>query len=194
MSAALRGCEAARFSWAPSAAARRPGRLPPGGAAAAAARRPRARATPRAAAAAAPRRPGPRAAPAPRRAPLLPPAAAIRGFETLDGSVTLDTVSRDLLTWSVSSPAFLADVAAAAGLPPGAGLRFSGQLFQPIPWSPATRHGMPPEMEVRARARAASSRLLPPGRASTPAARSPPSHRTAGPLAPTKPPAPPGVP
>ncbi|GBF99986.1 hypothetical protein Rsub_12713 [Raphidocelis subcapitata] len=98
---------------------------------------------PRAAAPAAPRRRAAR-----RPAPRLPVARSIRGIASVDGSVLLDDVSREMLTWGLSTPEFLADAAAASGLPQGASLRFTGALFQPIPWSPTSRYGMPQEFEV----------------------------------------------
>lgn len=88
-------------------------------------------------------------------APPLPPRrrhtprAAIRGVESFDGSLVLDTVSQDLLTWSLQAPEFEAELAAACRLPPGTGAKFTGRLFQPVPWSSTTKHGMPAEMEVR---------------------------------------------
>jgi hypothetical protein len=38
-------------------------------------------------------------------------------------------------------------VCAQCSLPEGAELEFSGQLFQPVPWSPTTKKGMPTEFE-----------------------------------------------
>lgn len=76
--------------------------------------------------------------------------ASIRGVATLDGSVVLDSVSRDLLTWSLEAPGLCAEVAAGIGLSQDRSVRFTGHLFQPVPWSPTTKHGMPQELEVRA--------------------------------------------
>jgi len=63
--------------------------------------------------------------------------------------VQLDSVSKDLLTWSLEAPAFMAELRGACKLPLGTALRFTNLLFQPVPWSPETKHGMPKEMEVR---------------------------------------------
>ncbi|KAI8463742.1 MAG: hypothetical protein J3K34DRAFT_388909 [Monoraphidium minutum] len=95
------------------------------------------------------RAPRARAPPLPRRrAAPAAPRAGIRGVESHDGGVLLDTVSQDLLTWSLQAPDFAAEVVAGCGLPSDRSVRFTGQFFQPVPWSPTTKHGMPPEMEV----------------------------------------------
>lgn len=109
--------------------------------------------------------------PLPLRHPLLrstlppPPAPliqtrAIRGVESHDGAVILDSVSQDLLTWSMSTREFSDEVVSSCGLPPGSSVKFTGRLFQPVPWSPTTKYGMPQELEVRAPLNSSWGQLL----------------------------------
>ena len=42
-----------------------------------------------------------------------------------------------------SSPPCASQVASQPGLAAGTKVQFTGELFQPVPWSPSTKHGMP---------------------------------------------------
>ena len=44
--------------------------------------------------------------------------------------------------WWSSSPC-VSQVASQPGLATGTKVQFTGELFQPVPWSPTTKHGMP---------------------------------------------------
>jgi hypothetical protein len=68
----------------------------------------------------------------------------IRAVESYDASFQLQAESDQLLRSLLSSDSFCKQVAKESGLvDAGATTEFSGLLFQPVPWSPTTKHGMP---------------------------------------------------
>lgn len=73
--------------------------------------------------------------------------AILRAVETFDGSFTLDTSSQEVLDALLRSKGFRAQVAEQRGLAEGQAAEFTGMLFQPVPWSPTTKRGMPAEFE-----------------------------------------------
>jgi hypothetical protein len=73
----------------------------------------------------------------------------IRAVESYDASFQLQAESDQLLRSLLSSDSFCNQVAKESGLvDAGATTEFSGLLFQPVPWSPTTKHGMPQEFEI----------------------------------------------
>jgi hypothetical protein len=62
-------------------------------------------------------------------------------------SFTLDDEAHERLAAALSDAALCVQIAQQAGLPETASVRFTGMLFQPVPWSPSTPKGMPAEFE-----------------------------------------------
>lgn len=59
------------------------------------------------------------------------------------GDFTLEEQQEQMLGEMLGSPSFCEQVRANAGFPEGSTVTFTGMLFQPVPWSPSTRKGMP---------------------------------------------------
>lgn len=57
------------------------------------------------------------------------------------GEVHLDEEAHRRLSEYLEQEILSAEIAAQAGLPDSVSLRFSGMLFQPVPWSPTTKKG-----------------------------------------------------
>lgn len=71
-------------------------------------------------------------------------------FQNFDGvGFELDAAVRADLEAQLSGENFCRQVAANAkdAVPEGRSLAYSGQLFEPVPWSPTTPKGMPAAME-----------------------------------------------
>lgn len=73
--------------------------------------------------------------------------AGIRAVENFDASFELQPEAQDVLVQLLSSDVFCTQVATQPGVPEGSRAEFTGDLFQPVPWSPSTTHGMPQEFE-----------------------------------------------
>eukprot|EP00898_Chlorokybus_atmophyticus_P004649 jgi/Chlat1/5185/Chrsp33S05167 len=71
----------------------------------------------------------------------------IRAVENFDSTFELQEENKQILVGLLSSSTFCDQVALQPGAPQDAKLEFSGNLFQPVPWSPQTKHGMPQEYE-----------------------------------------------
>ncbi|KAK9834856.1 hypothetical protein WJX81_004161 [Elliptochloris bilobata] len=71
----------------------------------------------------------------------------IRAVESYDGAFELAEGSEQLLKTLLSSHTFCAQVVKQCNLPEGVTAGFAGVLFQPVPWSPTTKRGMPMEFE-----------------------------------------------
>ena len=67
--------------------------------------------------------------------------------ENFNSAFELQPEAEDALHKLLSSEAFCRQVVQECHLEEGTQLKFSGQLFQPVPWSASTRKGMPPEFE-----------------------------------------------
>ncbi|XP_024538909.1 uncharacterized protein LOC112349190 [Selaginella moellendorffii] len=80
-----------------------------------------------------------------RRARIL--AMGFKINESYDSAVELDAERDSALRSLLSSEAFCKQVAKEAGISETSGVEFLGELFQPVPWSPSTTHGMPQEFE-----------------------------------------------
>lgn len=67
--------------------------------------------------------------------------------ESFDAHLHLDDQQRDALFAALSDPSFCARVSLEAT---GArkAVAFDDKIFEPVPWSPATKKGMPPEYEA----------------------------------------------
>jgi hypothetical protein len=74
---------------------------------------------------------------------------ALRAVESYDGAFGLDADVREALVRLLTDPEFAAGVAK-QGIQCES-VFFTGDLFQPVPYSPATPLGMPRDMEVYAR-------------------------------------------
>lgn len=89
-------------------------------------------------------------APAGHPAPALrgpPPAPATLRFQEFDASFELGDDVRGALEGMLVSDSTCGVVAQEAQLPEGVAVEFTGMVFQPVPWSPTTRHGMPAQYE-----------------------------------------------
>eukprot|EP00245_Coleochaete_scutata_P005298 TRINITY_DN1874_c0_g1_i2.p1 TRINITY_DN1874_c0_g1~~TRINITY_DN1874_c0_g1_i2.p1 ORF type:complete len:196 (-),score=32.92 TRINITY_DN1874_c0_g1_i2:594-1148(-) len=71
----------------------------------------------------------------------------IRAVESYDSSFELESDNKSILVQLLSSATFCGQVAKQPGVPLGGTYEFSELLFQPVPWSPVTKHGMPQEYE-----------------------------------------------
>lgn len=71
----------------------------------------------------------------------------IRAVENFDTSFELQPQCEEILVKLLSSETFSQQVAKQPGLPENFKVKFSGKLFQPVPWSPNTRFGMPIDYE-----------------------------------------------
>lgn len=67
--------------------------------------------------------------------------------ETYDGSFQLEPQSEQTLKNLLSSQVFCNQVAQQTGVDGDSSFEFTGELFQPVPWSITTKHGMPQEFE-----------------------------------------------
>eukprot|EP00270_Netrium_digitus_P013253 TRINITY_DN4377_c0_g2_i1.p1 TRINITY_DN4377_c0_g2~~TRINITY_DN4377_c0_g2_i1.p1 ORF type:complete len:194 (-),score=56.67 TRINITY_DN4377_c0_g2_i1:268-849(-) len=73
--------------------------------------------------------------------------AAIRAVEDFDGNFELQEEAKQILFQLLGSDSFAYQVAEQPGVPEDAKYKFTGELFQPVPWSPNTKKGMPKEFE-----------------------------------------------
>ncbi|CAM6103562.1 unnamed protein product [Calypogeia fissa] len=73
--------------------------------------------------------------------------AGIRAVETYDASFQLQPEADKTLRESLSSPTFCVQVGEQSMKGPDVMYEFTGELFQPVPWSPTTKFGMPAEFE-----------------------------------------------
>jgi hypothetical protein len=73
----------------------------------------------------------------------------VKLVETYDGSFQLEPQSEQLLKSLLSSQVFCNQVAqqTGVGVDGDSSFEFTGELFQPVPWSITTKHGMPEEFE-----------------------------------------------
>lgn len=71
----------------------------------------------------------------------------IKLVETYDGSFQLEPQSEQTLKNLLSSKVFCNQVAQQTGVDGDSSFEFTGELFQPVPWSVNTKHGMPQEFE-----------------------------------------------
>ena len=67
--------------------------------------------------------------------------------ENFNAAFELQPQAEDALDKLLSSEAFCQQVVKECQLAEGSKVKFSGQLFQPVPWSVTTRKGMPAEFE-----------------------------------------------
>ncbi|KAL6779683.1 hypothetical protein ACKKBG_A13295 [Auxenochlorella protothecoides x Auxenochlorella symbiontica] len=81
---------------------------------------------------------------APRRQVLA--RVSIKGINDFDGSFELQEESRATLYSMLNAEGFRRQVSSECKMEEG--LAFTGILFQPVPWSPATKRGMPAELEA----------------------------------------------
>ncbi|KAG0583053.1 hypothetical protein KC19_3G105400 [Ceratodon purpureus] len=71
----------------------------------------------------------------------------IRAVESFDATFQLTAESDQLLRSMLVSESFLKQVAKDCSLGEDVKPEFSGEVFQPVPWSQTTKHGMLPEFE-----------------------------------------------
>ena len=67
--------------------------------------------------------------------------------ENFNAAFELQPEAENALHKLLSSEAFCQQVVKECQLSEGSKVKFSGQLFQPVPWSVTTRKGMPSEFE-----------------------------------------------
>lgn len=67
--------------------------------------------------------------------------------ENFNSAFELQPEAEEALHKLLSSEAFCQQVVKECHLEKGSQVKFSGQLFQPVPWSVTTRKGMPEEFE-----------------------------------------------
>ena len=67
--------------------------------------------------------------------------------ENFNAAFELQPEAEAALHQLLGSETFCQQVVKECQLPEGSKVRFSGQLFQPVPWSVTTRKGMPAEFE-----------------------------------------------
>lgn len=77
---------------------------------------------------------------------LLICRAGLKLTESFDASLPLDDEKRDALFSRLSDPNFCAQVSLETTQATKA-VEFTGKVFTPVPWSPTTPKGMPPEYE-----------------------------------------------
>ena len=73
--------------------------------------------------------------------------AGLKIRDNYDSKLELSTESDKSLRDLLSSPTFQQQVSRETGQPAGTQVSFTGMLFQPVPWSPNTKLGMPQEFE-----------------------------------------------
>ncbi|BDA44531.1 hypothetical protein COCOBI_06-0070 [Coccomyxa sp. Obi] len=73
--------------------------------------------------------------------------AGIKAVDTYDGKFDLTKESEGTLTALLSSEVFCKQVVKETQQPDGTQVEYTGILFQPVPWSPTTKKGMPQEFE-----------------------------------------------
>ncbi|CAL8463244.1 g2778 [Coccomyxa elongata] len=74
-------------------------------------------------------------------------AARIKAVDTYDGKFDLTKEAEGTLTALLSSEVFCKQVVKETQQPDGTQVEYTGILFQPVPWSPTTKKGMPQEFE-----------------------------------------------
>ena len=73
--------------------------------------------------------------------------AGLKIRDTYDSKFELNSASEKSLRDLLSSATFQQQVSRETGQPAGTQVSFTGMLFQPVPWSPNTKLGMPQEFE-----------------------------------------------
>ena len=71
----------------------------------------------------------------------------LKAVETFNASFELQPEAETAIHQLLASQAFCKQVVKECQLEEGSEVKFSGQLFQPVPWSVTSRKGMPPEFE-----------------------------------------------
>ncbi|KAK9866855.1 hypothetical protein WJX84_002311 [Apatococcus fuscideae] len=71
----------------------------------------------------------------------------LKAKETFDANFALDDAAEERLRNLLVSETFSKQVVQQCQLPAGQTCKFSGILFQPVPWSVTTKKGMPQEYE-----------------------------------------------
>ena len=71
----------------------------------------------------------------------------LKAVESYDASFQLQAEADTALRQLLSSETFCKQVVGQCQLPEGTAVKFSGHLFQPMPWSVTARRGMPAEFE-----------------------------------------------
>eukprot|EP01018_Ginkgo_biloba_P033167 Gb_00634 [translate_table: standard] len=74
---------------------------------------------------------------------LLYVTMGLKLVESYDGSFQLEPQSEQILRILLSSEIFCNQITQQSGLDADSSFEFTGELFQPVPWSAATKHGMP---------------------------------------------------
>ena len=64
-------------------------------------------------------------------------------MQDFDGGFVLEEQKQEILFELLHSDLFCQQVVRDCQLPEGTAVAFSGVVFQPVPWSPATKKGMP---------------------------------------------------
>ena len=82
-----------------------------------------------------------------QRARRVETQMGLKAIETFNSSFELQPEAETALHQLLSSQAFCKQVVKECQLPEGTEVKFSGELFQPVPWSVTSRKGMPPEFE-----------------------------------------------
>eukprot|EP00271_Cylindrocystis_brebissonii_P006873 TRINITY_DN19751_c0_g1_i1.p1 TRINITY_DN19751_c0_g1~~TRINITY_DN19751_c0_g1_i1.p1 ORF type:complete len:192 (-),score=21.67 TRINITY_DN19751_c0_g1_i1:383-958(-) len=82
-----------------------------------------------------------------RRRSIQVTVMGIRAVENFDTSFELQPQAEEVLLQLLKSDAFAKQVAEQAGIEDGSRCTYTGNLFQPVPWSPNTPFGMPRELE-----------------------------------------------
>jgi len=70
----------------------------------------------------------------------------LKAVETFNASFELQPEAETAIHQLLASQAFCQQVVKECQLEEGSEVKFSGQLFQPVPWSVTSRKGMPPEL------------------------------------------------
>ena len=71
----------------------------------------------------------------------------LKAVETFNASFELQPEAKSALHQLLSTQAFCKQVVKECRLEEDSEVKFSGQLFQPVPWSITSKKGMPPEFE-----------------------------------------------
>ena len=71
----------------------------------------------------------------------------LKAVETFNASFELQPEAKSTLHQLLSTQAFCKQVVKECRLEQDSEVKFSGQLFQPVPWSITSKKGMPPEFE-----------------------------------------------
>ena len=83
-----------------------------------------------------------------RKSTIMSVSLKIKDYDGV-GDFTLEEQQQETLCNYLGNPAFCEEVRANAGIPEGSTMEFTGMLFQPVPWSPSTRKGMPQVRDIK---------------------------------------------